>query len=140
MVCVEERAMKSSLGKLPIEGADLAQFPAQMHNFGALLLESIDETLSDLLGKRTREAIYDHLERDHLVARSDIPDQLEALLDLLDETFGKGSKTIGKVVARKLSSKLEWEFNEVPGYELTDYVEAVKARIGRQILNQTKLG
>jgi hypothetical protein len=31
---------------------------------GTLIVESIDETLSDLLGARAREAIYDYLERD----------------------------------------------------------------------------
>jgi len=130
--------MKSGLGGPTLIGDNFVSLAARTHNFGALLLESIDETLTDLLGRRTREAIYDHLERNHLVARNEIPDKLDALLELLDETFGRGSKTIGKAVARRLFTKLEWEFNEVPGYGLSDYVIAVKARIGREIVNHTK--
>ena len=111
--------------------------PAHTDAFSALLLEAIDEALTDLLGRRAREAVYDYLERNCLVARNELPTRLEAFLTLLDDTFGKGSKTIGRVVARRLYSKLEWEFIEVPGYELVDYVEAVKARIGRELVKQT---
>jgi hypothetical protein len=111
--------------------------PAHTDAFSALLLESIDEALTDLLGRRAREAVYDYLERNCLVARNELPSRLEAFLTLLDDTFGKGSKTIGRVVARRLYSKLEWEFIEVAGYELVDYVEAVKARIGRELVSQT---
>jgi hypothetical protein len=137
---VEERAVRTGLGRVSVGETPFAGLSDQAHNFGDLLLEAIDETLADLLGRRTRDAIYDHLERNHLVARSEVPDQLQALLTLLDETFGRGSKTIGKVIARKLFSKLEWEFSDVPGYELPDYVEAVKVRISREVLNHTKHG
>lgn len=111
--------------------------PAHTDAFSALLLESIDEALTDLLGRRAREAVYDYLERNCLVARNELPTRLEAFVTLLDDTFGKGSKTIGRVVAKRLYSKLEWEFIEVPGYGLVGYVEAVKARIGRELVKQT---
>jgi hypothetical protein len=111
--------------------------PAHTDAFSALLLESIDEALTDLLGRRAREAVYDYLERNCLVARNELPTRLEAFVTLLDDTFGKGGKTIGRVVAKRLHSKLEWEFIEVPGYGLVDYVEAVRARIGRELVKQT---
>ena len=52
----------------------------------------IDEVLLDLLGRRPREAIYDYLERNHSLARSDIPNHLEALMSLLEKLFGKGGE------------------------------------------------
>jgi len=137
MVSIEERALRAGLTTLRGNQGHCAGVPAHTDAFSALLLESIDEALTDLLGRRAREAVYDYLERNCLVARNELPTRLEAFLTLLDDTFGKGSKTIGRVVARRLYSKLEWEFIEVPGYELVDYVEAVKARIGRELVKQT---
>ena len=137
MVSIEERALRPGLTTLRGNEGHCVGVPAHTDAFSALLLEAIDEALTDLLGKKAREAVYDYLERNCLVARNELPTRLEAFLTLLDDTFGKGSKTIGRVVARRLYSKLEWEFIEVPGYELVDYVEAVKARIGRELVKQT---
>lgn len=78
-------------------------------NPDALLLECIDEVLADLIGRRAREAVYDHLERNLSLARNEIPQRLDDFLSVLDQTFGKGGKTIGKHIAKKLFAKLEWE-------------------------------
>jgi len=95
----------------------------------ALLLESMDEALTDLLGRRTREAVYDYLERNCLVARNEIPERLDDFSKLLIETFGKGGRTIGKVIAKRLYTKLGWEFVDVHSYELVDYVMAARRRL-----------
>lgn len=137
MVCIGERALRPGLTTLRGNEGNCVEVSAHTDAFSALLLESIDEALTDLLGRKAREAVYDYLERNCLVARNELPARLEAFVTLLDDTFGKGSKTIGRVVAKRLHSKLEWEFVEVPGYGLVDYVEAVKARIGRELVKQT---
>jgi hypothetical protein len=98
-----------------------------------LLLESIDEALTDLLGRRAREAVYDYLERNCLLARNEIPQRLDDFARLLEDTFGKGHKTIGKVIAKKLYGKLGWTFVEIPNYELIDYLSTVKSRLGREL-------
>ncbi len=98
----------------------------------SLLLECIDEALTDLLGTRPREAVYDHLERNCFLARSEIPKRLDDFLSLLEDNFGKASKTIGKVIARKLHAKLDWEFIEIATFELPDYLERIKARLARE--------
>lgn len=103
-----------------------------------LLLESIDEALADLLGRRAREAIYDHLERNCSLARNDIPKHLNKFMGLLEETFGKGSKTIGKSVIKRLCEKLEWKFEEMPGFEFMDYLDAIRARIVKMLIDQAK--
>ena len=135
MVCREERALRPLLST-PLNGPRGELVPAHTDAFGSLVLESIDEALTDLLGRRAREAIYDYLERNSLVAINELPNRLEVFLKLLDDTFGKGSKTIGKVVAKKLYSKLEWDFAEIPGYALTDYVQTARARVAREIVKQ----
>jgi len=103
-----------------------------------LLLESIDQVLSDLLGTKSREAVYDHLERNYSLAREKIPKDLDRFFALLEETFGKGSKTIGKAIIRKLFEKLGWEFGEIGGFDFFDYLEAVRARIARELIEQAK--
>ena len=103
---------------------------SQTEPIDALLLESMDEALTDLLGRRTREAVYDYLERNCLVARNEIPSQLDDFFKLLSETFGKGGSTIGKVIAKRLYAKLGWEFVDINSYELVDYVTAARRRLG----------
>jgi hypothetical protein len=103
-----------------------------------LLLLCIDEVLADLLGRRTREAVYDNLERNYSLSRSEIPGHMNKFLGLLEETFGKGSKTIGKTIIKRMFDKLEWKFVDVPGYEFMDYLEAIRSRIARTLLEQAK--
>ena len=103
-----------------------------------LLLHCIDEVLADLLGRRTREAIYDCLERDHSLARSDIPKHMTLFLQLLDETFGKGSRTIWKLIIKRLYEKLEWKFYDNPGYEFIDYIEEIRAKIAKALTEHVK--
>jgi hypothetical protein len=133
MVCVEERSARSLVtGKeaLIIEGAT-----ARTDRFDALVLESIDESLTDLLGRRAREAVYDHLERNCFLARGEIPKRLDDFFELLSDTFGKGSKTIAKVIAKRLHSKLGWEFVEIPSYEFVDYIHMARTRLERELTN-----
>ena len=72
-----------------------------------LLIESLDEVLDDLLGKRVRTAFYDHLERTYYIGREDVPKRLGDLILILERTFGKSGKTIERTVARRLCLKLD---------------------------------
>jgi hypothetical protein len=101
------------------------------NRFESLILESLDETLGDLLGRRAREAVYDHLERNCFIARSEIPSCLDDLFSVLETTFGKGSKIIGKVIVKRIYGKLGWEFTEVPNLEFRDYLGMIKTRLER---------
>ena len=110
----------------------------QVHKRGleGLLLDSIEETLADILGARAKEAIFDCLERNYLIGRNEVTGSLGDLFIVLDETFGRGSKILGKAIAKKLHSKLNWEFFDCPEYELKDYLVNVKLRLARE-LNHT---
>lgn len=101
------------------------------NNFDALILESVDETLGDLLGRRAREAVYDYLERSRFMARSEIPKNLDEFFSALEGTFGKGSRTIGRVAARRLYSKLGLKFFELPNANCRDYVELAKTKLNQ---------
>jgi hypothetical protein len=112
--------------------------PAQTNPVSIPLSESIDEALTDLLGSRTREAVYDYLERNCSLARNEIPNRLDAFFKLLNETFGKGGSTIGKVIVKKLYAKLGWEFVEIQSYGLMDYVETVRGRLEKEAKGSTR--
>jgi len=120
------------------EGPHIGVTYANGNTLDGLLLECVDEALTDLLGRRTREAIYDYLERNHSLARSEIPRHLGDFFNLLEKTFGKGSKTIGKVITKKLYAKLEWEFVEIPNFELVDHLERIRARIARELVERAR--
>ncbi len=105
-----------------------------------LLVVCIDEALIDLLGSRVREAIYDYLERNHSLSRSEIPKHLNIFLGLLTETFGTGSKIIGNAIIKRLYEKLEWKFESNPEFEFMDYLDAVRARIAQALLDHAKNG
>ncbi len=102
-------------------------------NLDDLLLESIDETLSELLGRRAKEAVFDYIERNCFVSREEIPGHLPEFKRVLEQTFGKGYRTIVKVIAKKLYFKLGWVFTDVSSYELADYLEVITARLAREL-------
>jgi hypothetical protein len=93
-----------------------------------LLLEAIDQALVDLLGRRAREAIYDHLERKCYMARDEMPHRLDEFCDILHVNFGKGGTTIERAIAKRFYSKLEKKFIDYPGYGLVDYIEKASSQ------------
>jgi len=103
-------------------------------SFNALVLESIDETLNDLVGPRTKKMIFDYLECS--IHRDEIPTQPGRFLALLEEISGKAAKVIGKAAIRRVYAKLGWEFYDVHGFEAEDYIEAAKTRLRREIEQQ----
>ncbi|MGD0690693.1 MAG: hypothetical protein ABSA50_13130 [Candidatus Bathyarchaeia archaeon] len=95
-----------------------------------LLSDSISEVLTDLVGSRAREAIYDYMERKHSVGRNEIPEHLDSLFTLLEGTFGVGgTKVIGRIIAKKVYAKIDWKFEPLPNLEFADYMERIKTKI-----------
>ncbi len=119
----------------PIAGT-LCPYEDAVKSVDDLLLQSIDEVLLELLGRRARDAVYDHLERNQSLARSEIPKHLNKFVQLLDETFGKGSKTICKSIIRRMYNKLEWKFSETQDYEFMDYLDAIRVRIAKILIER----
>lgn len=104
-----------------------------------LLSDSICEALTDLIGSRTREAIYEYMERKHSVRRNEIPEHLDSLFTLFERTFGrKGKKVIGRIIAEKVYAKLDWEFESLPSLEFADYMERIKTKITSGALEQAR--
>jgi hypothetical protein len=103
-----------------------------------LLAESVDEVLDGLFGRRAKEAIYDHMATHYSLAREEIPRSMDKFFKVTEKTFGEGSKTIYRSILKRLFKKLEWKFEEIPGFEFEDYLEAARARIARELVGKAK--
>lgn len=71
-----------------------------------LLLEALDDSLDQILGRKVRIEFYDQLERDYYLGRHDIPKRLGDFLLILERTFGTDSKMIERSIARHLIAKM----------------------------------
>ena len=94
--------------------------------FGHLLVECVEQTLTDLLGPKVREGVLDYLARHDRVSRADIPGQPRELSMLL-ETFGKGAIVIEKHIIRRLYAILECEYKETSNFNFANRLEEVRA-------------
>ena len=67
--------------------------------------------------------------RFHGITPNAVPYRLEIFGRVLDQTFGRGSITIEKAITRRLYSKLDLHFTELPQHRLSDYVEDAKRHL-----------
>jgi hypothetical protein len=95
--------------------------------FGDLFIECVEQTLTDLLGAKVREAVLDYFARYDPLTRADIPGHSRELSMLLDKTFGKGGITIEKCIIRRLYALLEWEYKETSNFNFSNQVEEARA-------------
>ncbi len=96
-------------------------------SFGRLLLEAVDEAFESL-GESARRAIYFHLENRFKIARSEIPDHVEAFSDGLENIFGVGAQFLEILMMRKLHERIGQPLVWDEGRELVfaSYVEEAK--------------
>jgi len=105
-------------------------------DFDRLILESVDEALTDILATRTTQALYCYLEQNHSIRRDQLPEKLDVFEDVCKNLFGAGRGTIAKAIARRLYSKLGWAFWEVATFGLVDYVNRARIRLARELTHQ----
>ena len=98
--------------------------------FNDALIESIDETITELLSRAVVDALYAHLETFHSISRDELPHRLDALFSALEKIFGvRGSQTITKAIAKKFYLKLGLEFTDNPSRTLVEYVDQAKIKL-----------
>ena len=98
-------------------------------DFNERLVESIDETITALLSKSVLDSIYLHLERYLSISKDELPYRLDTFFSILEKTFGRSERTIGKAIARRFYSKLRLEFDETANHNLRDYVEEARRKL-----------
>jgi hypothetical protein len=98
--------------------------------FNNALVESIDETLTELLGRAVVDALYVHLQTFHSISRGRLPHELNTLLAVLERIFGiLGAQTITNVIARKFYFKLGLKFTGNPSRTLLEYVDDARMKL-----------
>ena len=75
--------------------------------FNDLLIDSVDETFTKVLGAKATTILYNHWSTRLGMIREEIPCNLPKFFESMDEIFGTGYKTIGEQVIRKLYAKAE---------------------------------
>ena len=127
--------MGESYGKVrvePLPEARRISNPALLPNgFDYVLLESIDDALADLVGRRSRDQIYDYLATRYGYGREEIPTKVSEFYELLERVFSSGSRTVGRTIVRRLCEKLGYEFVSIPDFEFLDYLSALSAKFER---------
>jgi hypothetical protein len=96
--------------------------------FNHLFIECVEETLTDLLGAKVREAVIDYLARHDRLARGDMPGHPRELSMLLEKFFGIGGITIERYIIRRLYAVLEWEYKGTSNVNFSNQLEEARAR------------
>ncbi|MGA2462241.1 MAG: hypothetical protein ABSF82_12550 [Candidatus Bathyarchaeia archaeon] len=97
--------------------------------FNDVLVESIDETMTDLLSRAVVDALYAHLQTIYSISRDEVPYRLDTLFTALEKIFGTSAQTITKAVAREFYLKLGLEFTGNPSRTLLEYVDEAKMKL-----------
>jgi len=106
----------------------MSSSPLQPSKFDYLLLESIDDALADLLGRRSRDQVFDHLATRYGYGRDEVPVKICEFYEFLEKVFSSGAKTIGRTIIRRLCRKLSYTFVNLPDLEFLDLLAIVRAK------------
>jgi hypothetical protein len=86
-----------------------------------ITIESFDEAVRGILGAGVVEPFYSYLAAKG-VPKNEIPVRLERLCVVLDETFGRGSMTVQRAVAKRIYAKLGLTFVNSGNRTLVQYL------------------
>lgn len=109
----------------------VSQRGAHKKNFNKLLFEAIDEVFLSL-GKRSRTALYCHLETALNIKKREIPDRLEDFSRDLENIFVSGAQALEILLMKSLYAKIrdacELTFYEEvdPEMTLVEYVHLMR--------------
>lgn len=103
-----------------------------------MLSDCIDQVLSELIGNKAKEALYDYMERNYAVAREDIPRNFGKFFTLTEEICGKGGKTIARFIMKRLWQRLGWAFADMPDFTFSEFLDATRARITKEAIEKGK--
>jgi len=103
-------------------------------DFNELLVESVKETISEVLGARVTPAFWYHYQAFLGMTRDEMPYRLDTLFSSLKGMFGVGGETLGRRIVKKLYAKAGVPLNYVPDRPLTDYVEELKEILAKDLM------
>jgi hypothetical protein len=103
-------------------------------DFNDLVVESVEETISEVLGRRVTPAFWHHYQAFLGISRDEMPYRLETLFASLKGMLGVGGDTLGRMIVRKLYAKTNVPLDLKPDRTLLEYVEELKAILAQDIM------
>lgn len=100
-----------------------------MQRLDDLLLEVLDETMSQVFKEPGTKAIYNFLENNAQLKREDIAEKPDVFSAALERLLGSGAPVIEKLILKNLHLKLGFKLEEKEGYEFSDYINELRKRI-----------
>ncbi len=95
-----------------------------------MLIESVDETLTAVLGEIVREAVHDALGNKFHITMDQVPERLDEFWLDLEKLLGAvPSSTIGKVIIKSFYAKLGLELVSRANWRLPDYVREARTKM-----------
>ncbi len=132
MARTDEQTVRDRAGRLVTSPSNYSASPTCRTNLQELSLESIYEALSGFLGRCAKEAEFDYIERNcsyperkFQVTSRIQEDSRTDLWEALPNDWQRHSE--------ETISKPGWIFTDVSSYELADYLEAITARLAREL-------
>jgi len=104
-------------------------------DFNDLVVESVGETITEVLGGRVTSAFWYHYQAFLGITREEMPYRLDTLFSSLKGTFGVGGETLGRRIVQKLYAKVGVPLNFAPDRPLTDYVEELKQILAKDLMD-----
>jgi hypothetical protein len=105
-------------------------------DFNELLVESVKETISEVLGARVTPAFWYHYQAHLGVTQEEMPYRLDTLFSALKGMFGVGGETLGRRIVKKLYAKAEVALDYTPDRPLTEYVEELKEFLAQDLMQK----
>jgi len=102
-----------------------------VERFDELLLETVDDTISQVFGKYASELIYRLMERHVFLKREEVGEKFEVFYAYLERLLGsEGAQIIQATSLKRLCLKLRREYEEVETYfSFLDKLYEVKFRL-----------
>jgi len=103
-------------------------------DFDETVLNSINETLSAVLGVMYRDAIYMDLLTRFSLPKEKLPQNLPILSKVLEENFGQTTThAITRAIAKRLYSELHLEMDDRENFGLDEYVQQAKEQLQHKL-------
>ena len=101
----------------------------EQSTFNELFVQSIDETITGILGRTVSKAFTNYVRTRFCLEIDAIPERPEVLFSALHDSFGAGGDRVGRYIVRKLYQKAGIEFLDGDGRPLAEYVQTLKRRL-----------
>jgi hypothetical protein len=95
-------------------------------DFNGLLVDSVEETITEILGAKVARILWRYWETYLDITRENMPSNLQKLFESMQTIFGRGGETVGERVIRKLYAKADVSLRYSDNRPLTGYAEELR--------------